>query len=160
MSAEQPAKALSADEREMLRGRLVEWFGDDRQAFLVSHLASMVEHITVARTLEMSRKAEQAERRAEDAEAELERLKAAADLVGHQAACLVDPCDCWMSDLAPLLEYERPQWVKVADSEQGPEGDTWQVALYEERPGPCDHQWLDRPESDTRECLVCGTERV
>lgn len=22
----------------------------------------------------------------------------------------------------------------------------------------CDHQWLDRPESDTRECLICGTE--
>lgn len=21
-----------------------------------------------------------------------------------------------------------------------------------------EHQWLDRPESDTRECLVCGTE--
>lgn len=24
----------------------------------------------------------------------------------------------------------------------------------------CQHEWLDRPESDTRECLVCGTERV
>jgi hypothetical protein len=23
----------------------------------------------------------------------------------------------------------------------------------------CDHQWLDRPESDTRECMVCGEER-
>lgn len=22
----------------------------------------------------------------------------------------------------------------------------------------CGHQWLDRPESDTRECLICGTE--
>ena len=22
----------------------------------------------------------------------------------------------------------------------------------------CDHEWLDRPESDTRECLICGTE--
>lgn len=20
------------------------------------------------------------------------------------------------------------------------------------------HEWLDRPESDTRECLICGTE--
>lgn len=38
------------------------------------------------------------------AEAGLTRLKAAADLVGHQGACLVDPCDCWMADLAPLLE--------------------------------------------------------
>lgn len=26
--------------------------------------------------------------------------------------------------------------------------------------GECSHEWLDRPESDTRECLVCGTERV
>lgn len=24
--------------------------------------------------------------------------------------------------------------------------------------GQCYHQWLDRPESDTRECLICGTE--
>lgn len=24
--------------------------------------------------------------------------------------------------------------------------------------GRCDHLWLDRPESDTRECLLCGTE--
>lgn len=23
----------------------------------------------------------------------------------------------------------------------------------------CDHDWLDRPESDTRECLDCGVER-
>lgn len=24
--------------------------------------------------------------------------------------------------------------------------------------GECPHDWLDRPESDTRECLICGTE--
>jgi hypothetical protein len=23
----------------------------------------------------------------------------------------------------------------------------------------CAHEWLDRPESDTRECLICGVER-
>lgn len=23
----------------------------------------------------------------------------------------------------------------------------------------CRHEWLDRPESDTRECLICGDER-
>lgn len=28
------------------------------------------------------------------------------------------------------------------------------VTLY--RQG--DHEWLDRPESDTRECLICGME--
>lgn len=25
-------------------------------------------------------------------------------------------------------------------------------------PDECEHHWLDRPESDTRECLICGTE--
>ena len=24
--------------------------------------------------------------------------------------------------------------------------------------GGCDHEWLDRPESDSRECLICGEE--
>lgn len=23
----------------------------------------------------------------------------------------------------------------------------------------CEHEWLDRPESDTRQCLICGAER-
>ena len=28
-------------------------------------------------------------------------------------------------------------------------------------PGLCgDHHWLDRPESDTRECLICGVEEA
>lgn len=22
----------------------------------------------------------------------------------------------------------------------------------------CQHEWLDRPESDTHECLICGSE--
>lgn len=87
--------------------------------------------------LEMARKADIAEARAEGTEAELERLKSAADKVGHQAACKVDPCDCWMRDLAPLL-----------DDSSDPEC-----------PGLCgEHHWLDRPESDTRECLICGAE--
>ena len=166
---------LTEADRADIHSRLATWFGDPRQAFLTSHLAPVVDRIKgdgyiaglaagvevrtlefQQATLEMARKAAQAERRAEGAEAELERLKAAADLVGHQAACLVDPCDCWMSDLAPLLEYKRPQWVKAAESKQGPEGDEWQVTLFKE--AACDHQWLDRPESDTRECLICGTE--
>lgn len=199
---------LTEADRADIHSRLVAWFGDARQAFLTSHLAPVVDRIKVdgyiaglaagvevrasefqQAALEMARKADQAERRAEDAEAAYERLRAAADLVGHQAACLVDPCDCWMYHLAPLLEYERPEWVKVADDKRGIGGDAWQVTLYEEQHRPqasecacwppyescshpphppctcdgcigaaCDHQWLDRPESDTRECLVCGTE--
>lgn len=26
-------------------------------------------------------------------------------------------------------------------------------------PDECQHDWLDRPESDTHECLICGEER-
>lgn len=189
---------LTDKDRADLHARLESWFGDDRQAFLVSHLAPVVDRIKSEAcaqaasgaqwdALEMARKAEQAERRAEGAEAELERLKAAADLVGHQAACLVDPCDCWMSDLAPLLDYERPQWAKVAEVEQGEGADTWTVAVFKEQPrehgsdcacwppydscshppcacdgcigAECDHQWIDRPESDTVVCDLCGAER-
>lgn len=69
------ADPLTEDERQVLRGRLAEWFGDDRQSFLVSHLAPVVEHIAADRALEMSRKAEQAERRAEDAEAAIEAAR-------------------------------------------------------------------------------------
>lgn len=29
---------------------------------------------------------------------------------------------------------------------------------YDQPPSACDHQWLDRPESDTQECLLCGHE--
>jgi len=31
------------------------------------------------------------------------------------------------------------------------------VAAWEAA-NPCAHDWLDRPESDTRECLICGLE--
>lgn len=161
---------LTDEDRADLHARLVSWFGDEGQAFLVAHLAPVVDRIkseACARAVaefqwnavEMARKADQAERRAEGAEAELERLKAAADLVGHQAACLVDPCDCWMSDLAPLLEYERPDWIKVGEVEQGSGSDAWTVAVFEEQPRTCDHVWIDRPESDTTVCDMCGAER-
>lgn len=186
---------LTELDRADLHARLVSWFGDEGQAFLVSHLAPVVDRIkseACARAvaefqwnaLEMARKADQAERRAEDAEAELERLKAAADLVGHEAACLVDPCDCWMYDLAPLLdggdesarcpdcaaEWGRPmregcrrpwhhadEWEQVAETVQGSGEDAWVVAVFEER--GCNHQWIDRPESDTTVCDLCGEER-
>ena len=157
--------------------------------------------------LEMARKADQAERRAEDAEAAFERLRSAADKVGHQAACPVIVCDCWMRDLAPLLDdqtvlcpcgeyvghahhcpvtrgcgaadqHERMAtvehlrrcpicdirfdgevaagWEQVAETTQGSGDDAWTVAVFQER--GCDHQWLDRPESDTSACDICGAE--
>lgn len=181
------------------------WFGDDdRQAFLASHLAPLVDRIKAdgyiaglaagvevraaefqEAALEMARKADAAERRAEDTEAAFEQLRSAADKVGHQAACPVNPCDCWMRELAPLLdggsdvgvcpdcagEWGKPtregckrpwhhadewQWEQVAETTQGSGDDTWTVSVFQER--GCDHQWLDRPESDTRECVICGVE--
>lgn len=113
---------LTDAERADIHARLTEWFGDGRQAFLASHLAPVIGRIKAdayiaglaagvevraeefqQTALEMARKADLAERRAEDTEAELEQLRAAADKVGHQAVCPVEPCDCWMRDLAPLL---------------------------------------------------------
>lgn len=85
---------------------------------------------------------DRAERQAEALDAELTLLRSAADKVGHQAACPVDPCDCWMRDLALLL-----------DDKQRPDTNEAECS------GLCgEHHWLDRPESDTRECLICGTE--
>lgn len=66
---------LTGADKEALHARLVSWFGDDRQAFLVSHLAPVVDRIKTEALLDMSRKAELAERRAEDAGAEVERLR-------------------------------------------------------------------------------------
>lgn len=181
---------LTDEDRADLHARLVSWFGDDRQAFLVSHLAPVVDRIKseayAAGALEMARKAEQAERRAEDTEVAFERLRSAADKVGHQAVCPVIVCDCWMRDLAPLLdggddsarcpdcaaEWGRPmregcrrpwhhaderKWEQVAETTQGSGDDAWVVAVFEER--GCGHQWIDRPESDTAVCDLCGEER-
>ena len=68
----QAVPRLTAFERGLLADRFVSWFGDERQAFLVSQIAPVVERIIATRVaelqskaLEMSRKAEQAERRAE-----------------------------------------------------------------------------------------------
>lgn len=163
---------LTDADRADLHTRLVSWFGDDRQAFLVSHLAPVVDRIkaeAAARAaaesqwnaVEMARKADQAERRAEGAEDAFERLRSAADKVGHQAVCPVTPCNCWMRDLVAALE-EREELR--ADCACWPPYDS---CSHPSHPpcvcdgcigAKCDHQWLDRPESDTRECLICGTE--
>ena len=181
---------LTDEDRGDLHARLVSWFGDDRQSFLVSHLAPLVDRIKseayAAGVLESARKAAEAEGRAEDTEVAFERLRAAADKVGHQAACPVNPCDCWMRDLAPLLdggsdggvcpdcagEWGRPmregckrpwhhadewRWEQVAETTQGSGDDAWTVSVFQER--DCDHQWLDRPESDTRVCELCAEEQ-
>lgn len=37
------------------------------------------------------------------------------------------------------------------------DGDTLET-MWGEFAEPCQHEWLDRPESDSRECLMCGSE--
>lgn len=109
--------------------------------------------------IEWARMAALTERRADDTELAFERLRDAADKVGHQAACPVDPCDCWMAALIPLLD-DRPQpvrWVQVAEHEQGSGADVWSVGVFIE--AACSHVWLDRPESDTAVCELCGAEQ-
>jgi hypothetical protein len=80
-----PAYGLTDADRADLHARLVSWFGDDRQAFLVSHLAPVIDRIKAEacaqataefqwNALEMARKADLATARAEAAEAEVERL--------------------------------------------------------------------------------------
>lgn len=44
------------------------------------------------------------------------------------------------------------EWCGHAD---GSHGNGCRLGLG---PDECVHEWLDRPESDTRECLICGTE--
>lgn len=182
--------------------------------------------------LEMARKAEQAERRAEEAEFHVEQLRDARDSAerrieraerGAESGCI--HVDCVLLPTRPPTYRcgecgatfdHRPEWVKVAEGQQGARDDMWKVTVYQETaqarcewcgqagghengcrlglgpdergahrtdcncappyadcrhpacdctecvydcPGPCgDHEWLNRPESDTRECLICGTE--
>lgn len=159
------------------------WFGGDeyRQAFLVSHLAPVVDRIKAdayaagaaaaeTRAVEMARKANQAERRAEEAEFHVEQLRDERDsaerLIDSRAGSGCIHGDCVLLPTRPptyrcgecgATFNHRPEWVKVTESEQGAGDDTWQVAVYQER--GCEHQWLDRPESDTRVCELCGEER-
>lgn len=72
---------LTDEERGLLAERFVSWFGDERQAFLVTQISSAVERIVTARTaecrrevVEMSRRASIAETERDAALAEVERL--------------------------------------------------------------------------------------
>jgi len=177
--------------------------------------AACVDHMTdaltdaewrelVAAAVEMSRKAEQERRRAEEAEFHVEQLRDAldsAERIGERAAELATERD---AALARLARTERliDSWERDAPDHSNPvfigrlreclRRDPTPVRLHEGpvpeyqvgsvadmRPERCvmtehspseagcddectglcgEHHWLDRPESDTRECLVCGLE--
>lgn len=99
--------------------------------------------------LEMARKADAAERRAEEAEFHVEQLIDARDRAERRNERAEALIDSWERD-AP--DHSNPVFIgrlrEVLRRDPAP------VRLRDE----CAHEWLDRPESDTRECLICGTE--
>jgi len=157
-----------------------------------------------AKALEMARKAAQAERRAEDAEAEVERLR---DVLAEVRRVFDLQCppmlpekyvdrgawmahSWWNTVLGNILnrggvgtgagegatgQDTGTAWVtRSVDCPEAPaqahplacncapgicaEGDECCESLNCRAISGCDHDWLDRPESDTRECLICGAE--
>lgn len=181
-------------EREALRSRLASWFGDDRQAFLVSHLAPVVERIVADRLAEAEFHVEQLRDACDSAERSLERIEArAVELATERDAALARIAmaerliDSWEHDapdhsnpvfIGRLRERLRrdPAPVRLRGEERcvvcsrlAPlHGGLCCFHKYDEQPlcihcasdedPACEHEWLDRPESDTRECLICGTE--
>ena len=62
-----------------------------------------------------------------------------------------EQCDC----AGRLIETNAHEDTCPVEQERWSNSDY--VATWEEA-HPCAHDWLDRPESDTRECLICGAE--
>lgn len=102
--------------------------------------------------LEMARKADQAERRAEEAEFHVEQLRDALGSAERRIERTERLIDSWERD-AP--DHSNPTFIgRLRESLRC---DPAPVRL---RIDECDHDWLDRPESDTRECLICGAEAL
>jgi hypothetical protein len=134
----------------LLHSRLASWFGDDRQSFLVADLVPVVTQIVAEyqyAAVEMARKADIAESRAEEAEYHAEQLRDARDSAERRIERVERLLDGWVQDgpddPAIHLLIRRVREALDVGKHSGNE---------------CDHDWLDRPESDTRECLICGIE--
>lgn len=135
-----------------LHARLAAWFGGSPETPVGRHLAPVIDRIkseacTLA-ALEMARKAAIAEERAEGAEAELERLRSALTEVRRVFDLQCPPM--------PVEKYvDRGAWMAHS---------WWNTVLggilrrFDCESDECNHDWLDRPESDARECLICGIE--
>lgn len=176
----------------LLHARLASWFGDDRQAFLVGDLVPVVSQIVAEfqhNALEMARKADIAEARAEEAEFHVEQLRDARDRAERalerlhvEGATGQDTGTAWVTrstDCPEALAQAHPldddsdvalcpdcagEWVKpMRQGCRRPwhHADEWadNAPTELECSGLCgEHHWLDRPESDTRECLICGVD--
>lgn len=118
-------------------------------------------------TLEMARKADLAERRAEEAEYHVEQLRDARDRAERRIERACEVLDGWEHDGPKGYQFHL-LILRVREALDGAgracrrcgcgvDGDG-QCPCGCDEPNECDHEWLDRPESDTRECLICGTE--
>lgn len=143
----------------VLHERLASWFGDDRQAFLAADLVPVVERIVGEfrrNTIDMARKAAIAETERDDALAEVERLR---DMLAEIQAIFDLQCPPMLPDryVDHGAWMAHSWWNTVLGNILKREallGKLTPVSTSD----VCDHEWLDRPESDTRECLICGTE--
>lgn len=93
MSYDGPDALDSLPLATLLHSRLASWFGDDRQSFLVSDLVPVVTQIVAEfqhNALEMARKADIAERRAEEAEFHVEQLIESRDRAEAELESLED----------------------------------------------------------------------
>lgn len=166
----------------LLHQRLASWFGDDRQAFLVSDLVPVVSQIVAEfqhNALEMARKADLAERRAEEAEYHVEQLRDARDAAERRlerAEAETERLRDALLQVRRAFDLQCPPMPadKYADRGAWMAHSWWNTVLGSilNRAGAADiqsnnecstglcgeHHWLDRPESDTRECMVCGAE--
>lgn len=112
--------------------------------------------------LEMARKADAAERRAEEAEYHVEQLRDARDRAERRAEKL----EAVIGQVKRVFDLQCPPMLpeKYVDRGAWMAHSWWDAVLGavlrrdDLDGGDHDHEWLDRPESDTRECLTCGTE--
>lgn len=81
----------------------------------------------------------------------LTRLDVCPDCAGEWGKPMREGCK------RPWHHADEWRWEQVAETTQGSGDDAWTVSVFQER--GCDHEWLDRPESDTRVCELCAEER-
>lgn len=87
-----------------------------------------------------------------EAEFHIEQLRDALDSAERRIERTERLIDSWERD-AP--DHSNP--VFIGRLRESLRRDPAPVCLRSDK---CAHDWLDRPESDTRECLICGAEAL
>lgn len=139
---------LTDADRADLAARLTSWFGDDRQAFLVSHLAPVVDRIKAD--------AYSAGLAAKNTEL-CDRIAALTPMVLDEYPLTGE----WLNrhDVLAVLAWHIPDCNCPPPYADCPHPPCDCATCVERGSDLCEnHHWFWRPESDTRECLICGTE--